>query len=141
MIFDKIFRAIGYVKKYDYEKLKNERNIFRGRLCQEEKKNDVLVAERAKAAEDIFALQQKYEYIESKNECLKDEVWDLKSRLADEIQKRVELAEKLEECEADRNNWEFRAIDYKQHLDHLEIGLNLADLFKQEGPENEESVG
>ena len=35
MIFDKIFRTFGYVNKFDYEKLKNERNFFRNRLCQE----------------------------------------------------------------------------------------------------------
>lgn len=99
MIFDKIFRTFGYVNKFDYEKLKNERNIFRNRLCQEEKKNDVLVAERAKANEDYNALQQKYERVESKNEYLKDEVWDLKSRLSDEIQKRFEIIELLAESE------------------------------------------
>ena len=99
MIFDRIFRTFGYVNKFDYEKLKNERNIFRNRLCQEEKKNDVLVAERAKANEDYNALQQKYERVESKNEYLNDEVWDLKSRLSDEVQKRFEIIELLAESE------------------------------------------
>lgn len=90
-MINKIFGKFGYVDKFDYEKLKNERNIFRNRLWQEEKKNDVLVAERAKASEDYNALRQKYERVESENEYLKDEVWDLKSKYSDEVQKRFDL--------------------------------------------------
>lgn len=102
---------------------------------------DRAALERNAAWEAFENKKKQIRELEKEIDSLKEREAEFKSRLADEIQKRFELAEKLEECEADRNNWELIASDYKQHLDHLEIGLNLADLLKREEPENAESVG
>lgn len=137
MIIDKILGKFGFKKiKRDFIK---EIEVEREESDKWFKAYDRAVLERNAAWEAFENKKKRICELEKEIDSLREREAEFKSRLSDEIQKRFELAEKLEECEADRSNWEFIASDYKQHLDHLEIGLNLADLLKQEEPENAES--
>lgn len=135
MIFDKILKKFGYVRKGTINNLELE--------AMGASRREKIVREQNNM------LQNKIEKLENENENLKDQAWELKERLCDETQKRFELREKAVELESWRDEYDFlrdRYLEAMKQIEKLEKELEREEVetiwrdAKKDPPENSRDV-